>query len=208
VAGDIALDGANPAASTIGDVVINVEQLTSDQPLRGARLRRLPRLHEEPARHVPPPRSAACPRRSRRQGLPKVDGDLTVKGKAAPAHLEATARRSNGELHIKATSTVKLSTWDIGPINLIGFVSTGDDATLTFDLVAVDAANFKNDKFAPAPEAASVKTTGGPAFASAVKPVLEQHCASCHNSGGAGASVWKMDTPVTCRAWRAASAWP
>ncbi|MEZ5136022.1 MAG: YceI family protein [Acidimicrobiales bacterium] len=38
IAGDIGLDRADPSAARLGEVVINVQQLTSDQALRDQRL--------------------------------------------------------------------------------------------------------------------------------------------------------------------------
>ena len=39
IAGDIVIDEANPSASQVGDIVVNVQQLTSDQSIRDERIR-------------------------------------------------------------------------------------------------------------------------------------------------------------------------
>ena len=53
IAGDLALNAADPSASRVGQIVVNVEQLHSDNNLRDARIRQsLPRLARLPARHL------------------------------------------------------------------------------------------------------------------------------------------------------------
>ena len=91
IAGDIALNAAHPAASRVGQIVVNVEQLHSDNNLRDARMRAAePRLARLPARRTSP--SPASP------GMPAsiTDGtsyhftmtsQLTVKKTPAAGHV-------------------------------------------------------------------------------------------------------------------------
>jgi len=198
VAGDIVIDSADPSASQVGEIVVNVQQLTSDQALRDQRLQ-----HDFLESAVHP---LAYFRTTAVDGLPAgvvegtaypltLAGDLTVKDITAPTTLDATATLAGDELSIQATTEVLLSTFEAGPIRLLGFVSTGDEVRLTFDLVAVDAASQEVPTLIEAP-ARDVVTVGGPApaFSQAVQSVLEQSCASCHEAEGVGSSVWKLET--------------
>ena len=195
IAGDIGIDRADPSQTRLGQVVVNVAQLTSDQALRDQRLQH-DFLESQDHPLVTFDTTAI-------DGLPDsvvegetydviVRGDLTVKETTAPVDLDASVRIDGDVLRITATTTVLLSTFDVGPINLIGFVSTGDEARLTFELVAVDTASAE----APTEIAAPTREealAAGPSFASTVQPVLEANCASCHNDGGVGSDHWLLD---------------
>ena len=195
VAGDVLVDDADPSRSQVGEVVVNVQQFTSDQSLRDNRIR-----HEFlQSEKYPLARFAT----TSIDGLPdavvdgtdydvQLVGDLTVKETTAPVTLDATVRRTDDELHITATTTVSLSTFDVGPIRIVGLVSTGDDAVLDFDLVAVDSArhNVPGTISVPKDELA----TGGPSFADTVQPILERSCASCHEPNGSGSGEWQLAT--------------
>jgi len=203
VAGDVLVDTTNVPASKAGPIVVNVSQLTSDEALRDARLQ-----HDflESATY---PLATFTP--TAVTGLPAsvaegtdvpvtVQGDLQVKEKTSPVTVTGTVRRNGDELRLKASADVSLAKVGVGPISLLGFVSVDDAAKLTFDLVAVDASKATTPNAVAAPPQQNVATgtapPGGsvPSFASAVQPVLEQRCAACHNSGGAGSQVWKLDT--------------
>lgn len=201
VAGDILLDNANPAASQVGEMVVNVQQLTSDQTVRDNRLR-----HDFLQSDTYP---LARFRTTSIQGLPaqiadnsdvqvRLDGDLTVKTTTLPVTITGTARRHGDEVTVKASTTVSLSKFGVGPISLIGLVSAEDDAVLTLDLTAVDATKMTTQPTLAYQAVAATGTTSGgdagPSFSGVVQPILERNCASCHNAGTAGASVWRLDT--------------
>lgn len=198
VAGDILIDERDPAKSQLGEIVVNVEQLTSDQEIRDNRIRHdfLESTHHPLARL----------KVSAIEGLPgriedakdyalTLRGDLVVKDIAKPVTLTATASRRDDTLHVKAATTVKLTDYGIGPISLGPLVSTGDAATLTIDATAINAVNpLPYTVVAAAPGTSDPVAQGGPSFAKTVQPILERNCASCHNTGQSGASVWKLDT--------------
>lgn len=198
LAGDILIDDNDPTKSQIGEIVINVEQLTSDQSVRDNRIR-----HDflESARYP-----LARVRIATIDGMPaKIDegkdypitlkGDLVVKDITKPVTLAATASRSSDTLHVKATTTVKLSDYGIGPISVGPLVTTGNDAKLTIDVTAANAAKGLPYTVAAAPTGTNPPpVAGGPSFATAVQPILEKNCASCHNPGQSGAMIWSLDT--------------
>lgn len=198
LAGDLVINDADPSASVLGEVMVNVQQLTSDQSLRDRRIRQdfLESGHYPLARFVP----------GAIGGMPAsitdgeayditIDGQLTVKETTAPVVLNATAERDGDQVRVTASTTVLMSTFDIGPIELIGFVRTGDEVTLTFDLTYVNPTRRAIATEVPQRFGATTAVTGdGPSFATAVQPVLTNSCASCHNEGGVGAMIWPLDT--------------
>ncbi len=195
IAGDVLVDDADPTNSQVGEVVVDVLQFTSDQSLRDNRIR-----HEFlQSEKYPLARFTT----TAIDGLPatiadgtdyevQLVGDLTVKETTAPVSLDATVRRDGDELHIAATTTVSLATFDVGPIRIVGLVSTGDDAVLDFDLVAVDTARHDVPRTVTVP--GSEPARGGPSFAATVQPILERSCASCHEPNGSGSGEWQLAT--------------
>ncbi len=197
VAGDLALNTKDGSASRVGEIVVNVEQLSSDQELRDRRIR----VEFLESSRYPLARFST----TMIEGLPAtitdgtaypvtLRGDLTVKETAKPAALTGTATRSNDEIVFRAESTVNLRDFGVGPISLAGMVQTKDTAKLVFDVTAVHE-NKPVPSSLGVPEQFATNTGGpSPSFASVVQPILETSCASCHNSGGVGSHVWKLDT--------------
>jgi polyisoprenoid-binding protein YceI/mono/diheme cytochrome c family protein len=196
VAGDVLIDDADPSASQVGEFVVDVKQLTSDESLRDNRLR-----HEFLQSDTFPLARFVT---TSVDGLPEViddgteydltlEGDLTVKTTTLPATVDVVARRQNDELHLQGSTSVKLSDFDVGPISLTGLVSTGDDAELVFDLLAVNAAEVDVPEVVSKP-GDEERAEGGPSFSKTVQPILEQSCASCHEPEGSGSGEWTVDT--------------
>ncbi|HEY1740946.1 MAG TPA: YceI family protein, partial [Acidimicrobiia bacterium] len=195
IAGDLALDAATPAKSRVGEIVVNVEQLHSDNSLRDARMRQ-GYLSSHTYRF-------AYLNTTELSGLPAtiVDGRtyhfqllgvLKVKQKQLPVTWNVTGSVKNGTLTATASTHVKMSQFGIGPIELVGLVSTGDDVALTMHLVAEDPSQYSVPTTVPVPAAAH-HTGTSPSFKTAVMPILEANCASCHNAGQVGAAHWKLD---------------
>ena len=197
IAGDIALNTTKPADSRIGDIVINVQQLTSDQQLRDERLRHdyLQSNDYQTATFSPTKLDGLPTKISQNTPYPfTITGNLTVKETTKPATLKATGTLNNNTLTINATTTISLSEFNIGPINMVGFAQSGDNAKLTFNLTAINAADFEDtDRVAAEPTPQPPKPTNtSPSFAKQVKPILETSCASCHQTGEAGAPFWEL----------------
>jgi polyisoprenoid-binding protein YceI len=198
IAGDLVIDEDDPAASRAGEMVIDVEQLHSDRDLRDNRIRHdFLESHRHPLATFEP---------GSIEGLPgaivegeevdvTIPGDLTVKETTAPVTLEGTATVEGGEVHLEATTVVQLSTFDAGPIELVGLVSTGDDVTLTFDITFVDPTEVHIPTTVPAPDEPEPDVRAdAPSFADDVMPVLQTNCASCHMEGGVGSHTWSLAT--------------
>ncbi|MEZ5382622.1 MAG: YceI family protein [Microthrixaceae bacterium] len=198
IAGDIALNTANPADSRVGDIVVNVQQLTSDQRLRDERLRHdFLESNDYQTATFSPRRLAGMPMQleAGTEVSFELSGDLTVKETTKPVTLAATGRLTDDdELHVDATSTVSLAEFGVGPINLVGLATAGDEAELIFELVAVNADDFTDSTRVAAAGVDAPEATGdGPSFAKEVQPILESSCASCHQAGEAGAPFWELE---------------
>jgi len=195
IAGDLALNRSRPARSRVGQIVVDVEQLHSNNSLRDARIRQdFLESHDHPLATFSATALSGMPAELASSGSTKftMTGDMTVRDKTLPVTWRAEVT-PGPELRATASTTVKLSDFGVGPINLAGLVSTGDAVTLTLHLVGVDPSHAQVPTVIAAP-VASPHRGGGPSYRAQVAPVLAAACASCHNSGQVGAQHWVLDT--------------
>jgi polyisoprenoid-binding protein YceI len=196
ISGDIALNPSNPEASRVGQIVVNVEQLHSDNNLRDAQLRAgYLSSHDFPLAYLTVSRLTGMPA-TLTPGKPNdftIESQLTIKKTPAPVTWHGTATLNDGKLTATATTQVKMSTFGIGPISIGGLVSTADDVTLTIDLTALDPAKYTVPTAIAAPPDAP-RSGESPSFKEVVMPAMQANCASCHASGEVGAAHWKLDT--------------
>ena len=196
IAGDIAINAEDPAASRVGQIVVNVEQLHSDNRLRDARIRA-----ENLESNEFPLASLTV---SDLIGMPDsitpgeeydftMEGELTIKQVPSPVTWDVTASVDGGVLRLSAVAELKMSTLGIGPISIAGLVSTGDDITLTLELEALDPSQHTVPTTIAPPEVAAA-TGDGPSFKEVVLPIMQANCAACHVSGEFGAADWTFDT--------------
>lgn len=138
VAGDILINLAEPAKSQIGDIVIDISQLQSDESRRDNFIRN---NQLESAKYP-----QATFKTTALAGLPaKVNvgdevsftmtGDLTVKQTTKPVTWQVTLTLTEQGLKGTATTQVKMSDFGVGPITL-AMLQTEDDVKLIFDFVA------------------------------------------------------------------------
>jgi len=196
IAGDIALNATHPAESRVGQIVVNVEQLHSDNSLRDARMRAANLdSHDYPLANLTVAGFSGLPS-SISEGTQyhfTMTSQLTVKQTPAPVTWNVDAKLDAGKLTLAATANVKMSTFGIGPISIAGLVSTSDDVTLTMGLTALDPSKFAIPTSIDAP-ASAPRAGDSPSFASVIMPALEANCASCHNPGEVGAAHWSLAT--------------
>jgi polyisoprenoid-binding protein YceI len=140
IAGDILIDSANFEQSQVGTIVINIEQFESDSGLRDRRIRR------EYLESTTYPEAVFVPREL--IGFPsevvegtaytfEMSGDLTVKETTQPVTWTVNATLNGDTLTGSASTVILMSAFDVGPINIAGFVETSDEVQLTFEFVAV-----------------------------------------------------------------------
>jgi polyisoprenoid-binding protein YceI len=197
VAGDIVVDRSRPAAARVGEIVVNVEAFESDSALRDKRIRHdhLESTEHPYARFVP----------TDVEGLPddvvdgashkvSITGDLTVKETTAPASFDGTVQLRGDRLAADVRATVRMSTYDVGPISVSGLVSTSDEVDLRLQLVAVETEPGEASEIAGYDESSTPPGAGSVSFAEQVQPILESRCASCHSSGGVGEETLPLVT--------------
>ncbi|UDY37449.1 YceI family protein [Dermatobacter hominis] len=198
IAGDVGVGpGADGRAASVrlGAIAVNVEQLESDNSLRDKMIR-----HEflESSEHpevrlddatVSLPDDASA---TEVDGA-TIDGTLHVKGVDRPTTWSVDASVEGDTLTATATTTIKMSDFGVGPISKAGLVGTEDDMEVALRLTAVDGRGFEPPTvLASAVDDRAGDTSDAPSFSKEVQPILEQNCASCHERGAVGASMWKL----------------
>jgi polyisoprenoid-binding protein YceI len=139
VNGEIQVDPANPPASKLGTFTVDISQFTSDNSRRDNAIRdrflessRFPTatfvptsIEDLPASYTPGEEVAF-----------KVTGDLTVRDVTRPVTFDVVMRGDETVLEGTATTTILLSEFDVGPIEIFGILKTEDEAKLTLNFVA------------------------------------------------------------------------
>ena len=137
VAGEILVNRDSPARSRIGEIVVDISQLESDEPDRDNAIRRAwtaeyPLVIFKNARIIDLPRSLS-------EGKPfrfKMRGDLTIHDTTRQETWDVTATLQGDTLRGRATTRIKQSDYGIDAPNLFDFVRIEDEVQLTLDFVA------------------------------------------------------------------------
>ena len=201
IAGDLAVNPGNPSVSRVGEIVVNVEQFHSDSTLRDARIRSdFLQSHQYQLARFTTTSITGLPASIQQGKVYDVElhGDLTLKATTRPLNWAGKVRVGSDGLHAHVTADVKLSDFGVGPISIVGLVSTKDEARLSMDLVALDPSTHTIPDRIPDPTKVATGT-GGPSFARTIRPILEANCAGCHTTGAVGADVWTLDTAGDAR---------
>ena len=203
IAGDLAVNTGALEKSRVGPIVANIEQFTSNNNLRDARIRQdFLKSHKFPLATV------AIEDINGLSGKLEeghtytftMDGFVTVKETPATATFDVTATMSGGRLTATATTMAKLSRFDAGPISIAGLVRTKDDVRLTLKFTALDPATNTIPTTITGPDQVDTNSGDVPSYERTIAPILEKHCASCHNSGQFGAHTLTLDTAADVRA--------
>lgn len=163
VAGDILIDRGNLAASQVGEIVVDISQLRSDEPSRDNAIRnrwlesrRYPHARFQNA--VPGGLPASVT-----DGVPftfQMTGDLTVRTATAPVTWVVTATLEGETLRGTATTPVKMTQFGFDPPQLMD-LRVEDDVRLTLDFVALATdAGSATPTVAPTPIAAEPPPAG------------------------------------------------
>lgn len=138
VAGDILVDPANLPASQVGEIVVDISQLRTDEPMRDNAIRRkwlesatYPFARFSNTRITGSPATAT-------EGQPfkfQITGDMTVRQATRPVTWDAEATLNGDSLQGKATTKLKMSDFGIDPPSLLD-LKVEDDVELTLDFVA------------------------------------------------------------------------
>ena len=139
IRGEIQLDAANPHNSSIGVITVDISQFASDSSRRDGAIRD---RWLESARY---PLATFTP--TAIEGLPdsytegqeitfKVTGNLTVRTVTRPVTFDVTARLQGGALTGAATTTILMSDFEFGPIEIAGMLGTENEVKITLLFVA------------------------------------------------------------------------
>jgi polyisoprenoid-binding protein YceI len=138
IAGDVLLDKANPNASKVGEIVIDISQMQSDNSRRDNAIRR---QWLESARYP-----LVTFKNSSVEGLPasfsegvefsfRIKGDMTIRTVTKPVTWEVKAKLEGNVLRGLATMKLKLSDFQIPNPSLVT-IRVSDNLTLKLDFVA------------------------------------------------------------------------
>ncbi|MBU6362206.1 MAG: YceI family protein, partial [Chloroflexi bacterium] len=194
ITGTLLIDTKMPANSTVGMVTVNVEQLTTDSKQRDSRLRAA-YLESSlfPLATFIPEAKQTLPQ-TFQMGVPfsfVLHGYLTIHNVTIQSDWTITLTITDNAVTGTAITQVPMSDFGVGPISIVGLLSTEDNVTLTLNFVA----NKEGTKAQAAPKAATTPTANANIdFARQVKPIFEAKCVGCHMVGEIGHSVYAMDT--------------
>ncbi|HSO26848.1 MAG TPA: YceI family protein [Anaerolineales bacterium] len=139
VQGEITVDPNNPQNATLGVFTIDISQFQSDSSRRDDALRsRFLESAQFPNATFTPTAIEGLPS-SYSPGEPltfQVTGDLTVREVTRPVTFDVTAQLENDTLTGVATTTLLMSDFGVGPIEIAGILGTEDEVQLTLDFVA------------------------------------------------------------------------
>ena len=139
VTGDVQIDPASPANSTLGEITADISQFQSDSSRRDNALRD---RFIESARYPEVTFVAQSI-----EGLPasyqegeqlalKISGDLTIRDVTKPVTFDATVKLEGDTLSGEAVTTILMSDFGFGPISIGGILNTEDEAKVTLTFVA------------------------------------------------------------------------
>jgi polyisoprenoid-binding protein YceI len=138
IAGDVLLDRASPNASKVGEIVIDISQLRSDDSRRDNAIRR---QWLESARYP-----LVTFKNTKLEGLPpsfsegvefsfKITGDMTIRKVTKPITWEVTAKLEGNTLRGLASVKLKLTDFEI-PNPSLATLTVDNNFTLKLDFVA------------------------------------------------------------------------
>jgi polyisoprenoid-binding protein YceI len=198
ISGEILFDTANPNNSQLGKITIDVENLKSDSNLRDDRIRK---SFLESSRY---PEATFIAEKL--IGLPErlepdqnytfqIEGYLTAKQTTAKTTWDAELSLQDGKLVGSASTTIYMSTFGVGPIDIAGLLETKDEMKLAINFVAVpeEAPLAQVQENTEAFQVVG-KKEGAPEFFVDIKPILESNCVACHSEGQIGHSIYPLET--------------
>jgi polyisoprenoid-binding protein YceI len=139
ISGEIYADKANPPASTLGPITVDISKFASDSNRRDSMIQNnyLESLKYPQAKFVPT-QFASLPA-AYQEGTDytfKVTGDLTVKTVTKPVTFDVNAKLVGDTLTGQATTEILMSTYGVGPISILGILNTEDTVKITLTFVA------------------------------------------------------------------------
>ena len=139
VNGSILIDYTNPQNSTIGPITVDISQFKSDSSRRDSVIRNdWLESSSFPIATFTPTLVESLPAAGQ-EGTDytfQVTGDLTVKETTRTVTFTVTARLEGDTLTGTASTTILMSDFGVGPINIANILTTEDEVKLTFNFIA------------------------------------------------------------------------
>ena len=194
--GDILIDWQNPAQSRLGMVTVNVEQLTSDSRQRDRQIRNgylesslYPEATFIPEAEQSFPASIAVGKTVSFV----LHGYLTVREVTTLADWNVTLTLEAERLTGQATTNILMSDFGVGPISIVGLLSTEDAMQLTLDFVATTD-GISSPAVEDVVEPVQPLDVESDLTFSDVRPIIETNCVGCHVEGEIGHTIYPMET--------------
>lgn len=139
VEGEIQIDRAAPQNSTMGAITADISQFKSDSGRRDNAIRgRFLESERYPNVTFVPTQIEGLPNSFQEgQEIPlKITGDLMIRDVTRPVSFDATVKLEGDQLTGQAMTTILMSEFEFGPINVAGILKTEDEAKVTLTFVA------------------------------------------------------------------------
>jgi polyisoprenoid-binding protein YceI len=137
--GEITIDYANPANSSVGTLTVDISQFRSDSDRRDGRIReewlesaRFPMVTVVPTSLTGIPADAAEGQEIQFQ----LTGDTTVRDSTRPLTFDVTAKLDNDTLTGTATTQFKMTDFGFQPPDIAGMLKAEDDVTIKIEFTA------------------------------------------------------------------------
>lgn len=142
ISGSIQLDPAQPQNTTLGSITVDISQFKSDSDRRDRAIQdRFLESRRFPFATFTPTQISGLPDTYNAGEVLtfQVTGDLTVREATRPVTFDVQASLNEGILGGKATTTILMSDFGVGPIQMAGVLGTEDEVKLNFMFVARQA---------------------------------------------------------------------
>ena len=139
VNGSILIDYTNPQNSTISPITVDISQFKSDSSRRDSVIRNdWLESSSFPIATFTPTLVESLPVAGQEATdyTFQVTGDLTVKETTRTVTFTVTARLEGSTLTGTASTTILMSDFGVGPINIANILTTEDEVKLTFNFIA------------------------------------------------------------------------
>jgi len=139
ISGSIQLDPAQPQSTTLGTITVDISQFKSDSDRRDRAIQdRFLESRRFPIATFTPTQITGLPDTYNAGDMLtfQVTGDLTVRETTRPVTFDVQASLNEGILGGQATTTILMSDFGVGPIQMAGVLGTEDEVKLNFIFVA------------------------------------------------------------------------
>ena len=139
ITGSILLDSQNPQKTTLSTITVDISQFQSDNERRDNTIRdRFLESGRFPIATFTPTQLSGLPEQySAGETLAfQITGDLTVRETTRPATFDVQASLNEGILTGQAVTTILMSDFGFGPIQMAGVLGTENEVKINFEFVA------------------------------------------------------------------------